>query len=95
MKSQIKFDKKFLEGIYKKLTGLVGRTPIHLMAVPGRLKNRLDLCDLSIANVEPDLDLFSDTSKTKNRSVTSLNRCFGNHTLSSSQLIPRDAQMFT
>ena len=65
MKSQIKFDKKFLEGIYKKLTGLVGRTPIHLMAVPGRLKNRLDLCDLSIANVEPDLDLFSDTSKTK------------------------------
>ncbi len=65
MKSQIKFDKKFLEGIYKKLTGLVGRTPIHLMAVPGRLKNRLDLCDLSIANVEPDLDLFSDISKTK------------------------------
>lgn len=57
--SEIKFNKKFLEAIYKKLTGLAGRTPIHLMAVPGRMKNRLDLCDLSIANVEPDLDLFS------------------------------------
>ena len=62
MKSQIKFDKKFLEGIYKKLTGLVGRTPIHLMAVPGRMKNRLDLCDLSIAPAEADLDLFSGSN---------------------------------
>lgn len=61
--SEIKFSKKFLEAIYKKLTGLAGRTPIHLMAVPGRLKNRLDLCDLSIANVEPDLDLFSGKVK--------------------------------
>ena len=44
--SQIKFDKEFLTKLLSKLTVGNGRS-IHLNAVPGRLKSRIDLFDLS------------------------------------------------
>jgi superfamily I DNA and/or RNA helicase/very-short-patch-repair endonuclease len=45
--SQIKFDLKFIEKLLAKLTVGNGQS-VHLNAIPGRRKNRLDLCDLAM-----------------------------------------------
>ncbi len=64
--SQLKFEKNFLEKLLSKLTVGNGRS-IHLNAVPGRAKNRLDISDLDIASVKPISTDFLDklTSKEK------------------------------
>ena len=53
--SQLKFSKDFLEKLLSKLTIGNGRS-IHLNAVPGRLKTRLDITDLSITEDEQKED---------------------------------------
>ena len=56
--SQLKFSKDFLEKLLSKLTIGNGRS-IHLNAVPGRLKTRLDVTDLSI-DEKPDDSVAND-----------------------------------
>lgn len=56
--SQLKFNKDFLEKLLGKLTVGNGRS-IHLNAVPGRLKTRLDVTDLSI-DEKPDDSVAND-----------------------------------
>lgn len=64
--SQLKFEKNFLEKLLNKLTVGTGRS-IHLNAVPGRAKNKLDIMDLDIASVKSISTDFLDrlTSKEK------------------------------
>ena len=52
--SQIKFDKNFLQNLLGKLTVGNGRS-IHLNAVPGLLKTRIDLTDLSVCADKNDV----------------------------------------
>ena len=53
--SQLKFSKEFLEKLLSKLTIGNGRS-IHLNAVPGRLKTRLDIMDLSMSEDDQPAD---------------------------------------
>ena len=49
--SQIKFDKVFLEKLLNKLT-VGNKRSLHLNAIPGRAKTKLDLMDISISVVQ-------------------------------------------
>ncbi|MDR2407585.1 MAG: DUF559 domain-containing protein [Bacteroidales bacterium] len=64
--SQLKFDRTFLEKMLSKLTVGTGRS-IHLNAIPGKLKTRLDIMDLSISVEEQDLfaDIVSEKETKK------------------------------
>ena len=68
--SQLKFSKVFLEKLLSKLTIGNGRS-IHLNAVPGKLKTRLDVADLAITEENKKEDTtardFLNTLLTKDK----------------------------
>ena len=68
--SQLKFSKVFLEKLLSKLTIGNGRS-IHLNAVPGKLKTRLDVTDLAITEENKKEDAtardFLNTLLTKDK----------------------------